>query len=69
MSNMSVRVDFSVMGFKLHVKWNVLYRSCFFFGVGGSNPVTEHEQTVPACFKSAFPRQEILKFAWFLLII
>ena len=29
MSNMSVRVDFSVMGFKLHVKWNVLYRSCF----------------------------------------
>ena len=26
---MSVRVDFSVMGFKLHVKWNVLYRSCF----------------------------------------
>lgn len=41
----------------------------FFFGVGGSNPVTEHEQTVPACIKSAFPRQEILKFAWFLLII
>lgn len=64
MSNMSVRMDFSVMGFKLHVKWNILYRSCF-FGVGGSNPVTEHEQTVPACIKSAFPRQEILHgFYW-----